>query len=176
MRTVILPTKPDRCHPLIDQPGVLPSAEMISRVDATGKGIVIDCSSPSLKPGKQTSSDLRRDFELHGSSSFLLDDRRPSSNVVTSYESSDFQFYQIAAAELAVDSKFEKRPISHPSFTVEEEPDCPDLALLQSFLTPTCLPAFQAGRLSAAVSYFEISISVLLWPPLATKRTRTSLF
>ncbi len=48
MRTVILPTKPDRRHPLIDQPGVLPSAEMISVVDATGKGIVIDCSSPSL--------------------------------------------------------------------------------------------------------------------------------
>lgn len=40
MRTVILPTKPDSRHPLIDQPGVLPSAEMVSVVDATGKGTV----------------------------------------------------------------------------------------------------------------------------------------
>ncbi len=52
MRTVILPTKPDRRHQLIDQPGVLPGAEMIGVVDATGKGIVVDCSSSSLKPSK----------------------------------------------------------------------------------------------------------------------------
>ncbi len=136
--------QPDRRHPLIDQSGVLPSAKVISVANATGKGIVIDCSSPSLKPGKQTSSDLRRDFELHGSSSFLLDDRRPSSNVVTSHETSDFQFYQIAAAELAVDGKIEKRPISHPSFTVQEEADCPDLTLLQGLLDANllaCIPS-----------------------------------
>lgn len=66
MRTVIFPTKPDRRHPLIHQPGVLPSAQMIGVVDATGKGIVIDCSSPSSKPSKQTSSNLGRNFELHG--------------------------------------------------------------------------------------------------------------
>lgn len=118
MRTVILPTKPDRRHPLIDQPGVLPSAEMISVVDATGKGIVIDSSSPSLQPGKQTSSDLGRNFELHGSSSLLLDDHRASSNFVASDECPDFKFDQIAAAELAVDGEIEKRSISHPSFTV----------------------------------------------------------
>jgi hypothetical protein len=112
MRTVILPTKPHRRHPLIDQSGVLPSAEMISVADATGKGIVIDCSSPSLKPGKQASSDLGCDFELHGSSSRLLDDHRPSSNVVAGYECPDFQLYQIAATELAFDGKNKKRPIS----------------------------------------------------------------
>ncbi len=103
---------------------------MISVADATGKGIVIDCSSPSLKPGKQTSSDLSRNFELHGSSSLLLDDHCPSSNVVAGDECPDFQLNQIAAAELAVDGKIEKRPISYPSFTVEEKADCPDLALL----------------------------------------------
>lgn len=102
---------------------------MISVVDATGKDIVIDCSSPSLKPGKQTSSDLGRSFELHGSSSLLLDDHRPSSNIVARDECPDFQLYQIAAAEFAVDGKIEKRPISHPSFTVEEEADCPDLGV-----------------------------------------------
>lgn len=92
MRPVILPTKPDRRHPLINQSGVLPSAEMISVVDATGKGIVIDCSSTSLKPGKQTGSDLGRNFELHGSSSLLLDDHRSSSNVVAGDECPIFSF------------------------------------------------------------------------------------
>jgi hypothetical protein len=139
MRTVILPTKPDRRHPLIDQPGVLSSAEMISVVDATGKGIVIDCSSPSLKPGEQTSSDLGRNFELHGSSGLLLDDHRTSSNFMTRDESPDFHFYQIAAKELAVDGKIEKRTISHPSFSVEKETHCPDLALLQGHLDANLL-------------------------------------
>lgn len=81
---------------------------MIRVVDATGKGIVIDCSSPSLKPGKQTSSDLGRDLELHGSSSLPLDDHRASSNFVARDNGPDFDFYQIAAAELAVDGKMEK--------------------------------------------------------------------
>jgi hypothetical protein len=112
---------------------------MISVVDATGEGIVIDCSSPSLKPGKQTSSDLGRNFELHGSSSLLLDDHRPSSNILAGDECPDFQLYQIAAAELAVDGKIEKRPISHPSFTVEEKADCPYLALLQGLLDANLL-------------------------------------
>ncbi|MDH4441825.1 MAG: hypothetical protein QE284_15735 [Rhizobium sp.] len=104
MRTVILPTKPDRRQPLIDQSGVLPSAELTSAVDATGKGIVIDCSSPSLKPGKQTRPDLNRNFELHGSSSLLLDDHRPSSNVVAGDECPDFQLCKIAAAETIDDA------------------------------------------------------------------------
>ncbi|WP_201269263.1 hypothetical protein [Sinorhizobium meliloti] len=36
-------------------------------------------------------------------------------------EGSDFDIYQIAAAELAVDGKIEQRTISHPSFSVEKE-------------------------------------------------------
>lgn len=90
MRSVILPTKPKCGHPFIDKSSVLPSAEMIGVVDATGKGIVIDCSSPSLKPGEQTSSDLGRKLELHGSSSLLLDDHRASSNILARDECPNF--------------------------------------------------------------------------------------
>jgi hypothetical protein len=59
MRAIILPPQPNRSDPLIDQSGVLPSAEMIGVADSTRKGIVIDRSSPSLKPGKQTCPDWR---------------------------------------------------------------------------------------------------------------------
>jgi hypothetical protein len=69
MRPVVLPAQSNSSDPLIDQSGVLPSAEMICVVYSTGKGIVIDRSSPSLKPGKQTSSDLGRNLELHGAQS-----------------------------------------------------------------------------------------------------------
>ncbi len=108
MRPVVLPTQPNSSDPLIDQSGVLPSAEMICVVSSTGKGIVIDCSSSSLKPCKQISSDLGRNLELHGASSLLLDDHRTSSNFVARDEGPDFHFYQIAAAELAVDGKIEQ--------------------------------------------------------------------
>lgn len=109
MRSIVFATRPDRRHPLVDQPGVLPDAEMFSVAYTTGEGIVIDCSSSALKPGKQTSSDSGRDIELHGPSSLLLDHRRTSSNVVADDECPDLQLYQIAAAELAVDGKIEKR-------------------------------------------------------------------
>jgi hypothetical protein len=144
MRTVILSTKPVPSDPLIDQSGVLPRAEMIDVVDTTGKGMVINCSSPSLKPSKQTCSDLGRDLELHGASSLLPDGHSASANVVAHDERPDFDFYQITAAERAVDGKIEQRMISHPSFSVEKEAPCPDLALLQGLLDANllaCVPS-----------------------------------
>jgi hypothetical protein len=63
---------------------------------------------------------------------------------MASDEGPDFEFYQIAAAELAIDRKVEKRAISRPSFSVEEEADCPDLALLQGLLDAnllSCVPS-----------------------------------
>ncbi|MGI0524051.1 hypothetical protein ABY43_07265 [Rhizobium giardinii] len=108
------------------------------------KGKVIDCSSPSLKPSKQTCPDFGRNLELHGASSLLLDDHRASSYFVARDEGSDFDLHQIAAAELAVDGKIEQRTISHPSFSVEKEAHCPNLALLQGLLDAnlsSCVPS-----------------------------------
>jgi hypothetical protein len=81
---------------------------------------------------------------LDGASSLLLDDDRASSNFVARDEGPDFDFYQIAAAELAVDGKIEQRSISHPSFSVEKKTHCPDLALLQGLLDANllaCVPS-----------------------------------
>lgn len=176
MRPVVLPTQPNSSDPLIDQSGVLPSAEMICVVYSTGKGIVIDCSSSSLKPCKQISSDLGRNLELHGASSLLLDDHRTSSNFVARDEGPDFHFYQIAAAELAVDGKIEQcTSLILPSRSRKKR-TAQIWRCFGGFLTPTCLPAFQAGRSSAAGSYCEIPISVLLWPPFAGGRTHCSRF
>ena len=76
-------------------------------MDPTGKGIVIDCSSPSLKPGKQACPDLGRDLELYGSSSPLLADHGTSSNILTCDEGPNFDLYEIAASELTVDDEIE---------------------------------------------------------------------
>lgn len=66
VRAVIFTRQPNGSDPFLDQPGVLASAEMIDMIDSAWKGIVIDCSSPSLQPGKQTCPDIDRKLELYG--------------------------------------------------------------------------------------------------------------
>ena len=99
---------------------------MICVIDPTGKGIVNDRSSPPLKPGTQGGPDLGRNL--------LLNDHRASANLFARDEGSDFDFNEIAVAELAVDGEIEQRTISHSPFSVQEEADRPNLALLQRFL------------------------------------------
>lgn len=146
---------------------------MISVVDATGKGIVIDCSSPSLKPGEQTSSDIGRNLELHGSSGLLLNDHRASSNFLARNESPYSHFYEIVARSfLSMARPKSARSLIPPSRSRKKR-TAQSWRCFKGFLTPTCWPAFQARRPSALGSYCEIPIAVLLWPPLATGRTRT---
>lgn len=101
------------------------------------KGKVIDCSSPSLKPSKQTCPDFGRNLELYGASSLLLNDHRASSYFVARDEGSDFDLHQIAAAELAVDGKIEQRTISHPSRSRKKR-TIQIWRCFRGFLTPTC--------------------------------------
>ena len=91
---------------------------MIGVVDPTGKGIVINCSSPSLKPGKQACPDLGRDLELYWTSSLLLNDHGTSSNFLACHEGPNFDLNEIAASELAIDGEIEQRAVSHSPLSV----------------------------------------------------------
>jgi hypothetical protein len=42
---VVFAPQPNRSHPLIDQSGILSSAEMIGMIDSTRKGVVVNCSA-----------------------------------------------------------------------------------------------------------------------------------
>lgn len=55
---------------------------MLGVINSTGKGVVIDSSSPTLKLGKQACPDLGRDLELYWTSSLLLNDRKRSADGV----------------------------------------------------------------------------------------------
>ena len=139
---------------------------MIRVVNATGEGIVIDCASSPLKPGEQASSDLVRNFELYRASRLLLDNHSANSSVMGRKERPDFRLYQVATAELAVDGEIEKHPISHPTFTVEEEADRPDLPLLHGLLDANlfaCVPRRSTccGRIILSDTHFSSPIATI---------------
>jgi hypothetical protein len=97
---------------------------------------------PSVKRAREKAEGIRRARKL--AQKKLNRDHRTSSNFVARDKSPYFHFYQIAAAELAVYGKIEKRTISHRSFSVEKETHCPDLALLQGLLDANllaCVPS-----------------------------------
>jgi len=66
---------------------------MICVIDPPGKGIVIDRSSPPLKPGAQAGPDLG--LSNCKTSSLLLNDHRTSSNCFARDEGSDFDLNEI---------------------------------------------------------------------------------
>lgn len=77
---------------------------MIAMIDPTGEGIVVNCSTSSFKPCKQTSPNVRRDLELHRTASLLLDDHGTDSDFCSCHESDYFDFNEIATAKLALKS------------------------------------------------------------------------
>lgn len=89
VRAVIFATQPDSGDPLIDQPGILASAEMIGMIDPARKCEIIYGAASPLKPREQACSDFRRNLELHRASGFLLDDRCACSDILARNESSD---------------------------------------------------------------------------------------
>ena len=54
VRAVVFASQPNCSDSLIAQFGILASAEMISMIDPTRKGVVIDCSASPFKQRKQT--------------------------------------------------------------------------------------------------------------------------
>jgi hypothetical protein len=100
-------------------------------VDATGKSVVVDRSSTTLKPCQQTRPGICRDLELNRTTGLLLNDPCSGSNFRSCDKFSDFHFYGIAAAQLAVDCEIKQRAISHASFPIKEKTDRPNLALFQ---------------------------------------------
>ncbi len=89
VRTVIFTTQPNRGYPLINQPGILVGAEMISLIDSARKCEVIYGAASPLKPREQACSDFRRNLELYRASGFLLYDRCSCSDILARNESSD---------------------------------------------------------------------------------------
>lgn len=73
---VILWAQPDPGHPLIDQPGILPGADVIGAVGAAGKNELVQRAAAALQPGQHAAAGRLGKLELDRPTSLLLDDTR----------------------------------------------------------------------------------------------------
>jgi hypothetical protein len=83
-------------------------------VDPAGECKILDRSAAPLKPCQEASTSIRHDFELNWPIGLLLDNHRPRSQLTAGDKIADPDLHQIAASQLAVDRKIEKRPVSKP--------------------------------------------------------------
>ncbi len=132
MRAIFLLAKTDGSHPLIHQPGILPGAQMVIWISSAGKREILHRALSPFELRQQTRFGITRDLELHRSAGLLLDDHRPSADVMTSHQRADLELDQIAAPQLAVDGQIKQRSVAHAALAVQEKPDCPDLTDLKT--------------------------------------------
>jgi hypothetical protein len=83
-----------------------------------------------LKPCFEALPRLGHDFKLHGSTGLLLDDSRAIAERSATHQVTNFELYEIAAAEFALDGAIEQRAVAQAPMFVEIEADRPDVARL----------------------------------------------
>ena len=71
-------------------------------IDAAGKDVIVDSSSPSIEPCQQAGSSILEQLELDGASCFLLHHNRPRSNLTAADKVTDFHLNEVTTPELAV--------------------------------------------------------------------------
>ncbi len=118
VRPVILPMQPNARHPLVHEPGVLPSADVSRMVDPAREGEVVERAAPTLKPSKDACAGRFKKLELNGPASLTLDDDGPGADLPATDEIADPDLHDVAAAQFAVDRQIEQRSVSDPSLLV----------------------------------------------------------
>jgi len=103
MRAIVTSHQADPCHPFIDKPGVLAGAKMPIMVNPAGKDIIVHRAAPPIEPSQQASPCVGEQFELNGSTCFLLHDDRTRSDLPAADDVAKLHLHQIAAPKFAVD-------------------------------------------------------------------------
>lgn len=108
VRAIVLAPQPDCCHPLVHEPGILPSADMVRVVGATREGIVVNRAAPVLQPRLEAGPSCFEQLELDRPAGLLLRDCGSRSHPAAADELTNPNFYDVAATQLAVDGKVEQ--------------------------------------------------------------------
>jgi hypothetical protein len=130
---------------------------MVIVVDAVWKRIITDTARTPLEPGEKAGPNIAGEFELDRTSGLLLNHHCPGSNFRPRDQVTGLDRDQIASAELAVDREIEQRTVSNPSFSIQEETDCPDLHLRQGTLGPHGLACIPCSPTSGCSITFQVS-------------------
>ena len=52
MGTVVLPAQSDPSDPFVDEPGILPGADMIGMINPAREGVVVESAPSTFEPGE----------------------------------------------------------------------------------------------------------------------------
>src|SRR5579859_2426844 len=131
MGPVILRAQSNPRHPFIDQPSILPSADMAIVIDPAWEDEFVNRAASDLQPGQHAAAGRLEELELNGAPGFLLDDDGARPNLSAADQLPDFDLHDITPAQFAVDREIEHRAVTEPPLLIEPEANGPDLRRLQ---------------------------------------------
>ncbi len=146
MRSIGRWIKPEFGDPAFQNPGVLPSAKMGRLVDSAWEQEVVRSKSSLLDPLLNCVARRRCDLKLHGTLRLLLHDDGSRGDLIAMTDVANLQLHQIAAPELAVNAKIEKRKFTNPVCHLKADPQRPNVLQLEGRLLTDDLSLFQGSR------------------------------
>lgn len=172
MGAVLFAPQANRRDPFIDQTGILSGTYGRRVINPARKRVVIHRPTTPLKPCEQAGTSVSHQLELNGTACLLLHHGRTGSYFRADDQGADFDLYEIAATQLAIDGEIEQGAITHRRSRSRKKRIAHTWRGFSARFAPTFRPAFQARRSCAAGSYCESPMMFLLRPPLAKRRTR----
>ncbi len=132
---VVLPAQPNPGHPLINEASVLPGADMIDMINPARKDEVDERTSSAFEPSEDAGAGRLKELELNGATGLLLNNDRSRANPAATDKLADLYFNDITSTQLTVDREIEHCTVAQPAFSIQPEPDSPDLLRLKGTFT-----------------------------------------
>jgi hypothetical protein len=158
MRSIILGMKTYADDPLVHETRVLSRTHMSHVFVAAREDEVVQGTASAFQPRTHRLAGRVHQLELDRSSCFLLNDDSAVAHTPARDHIANPHFDHVTAAQLAIDSKVEKRSVTKTSVLIQPEADGPDLLLLQcplgsdqSAFVPR--PEFMKGRAHRRVTH-----------------------
>lgn len=111
MSTIVLTRQTNSCYPFIDKPCILPRAYVGGMIGPARKGVIVQGTTPKLKPSKEARASIVHQLKLNRPACFLLDDGGTGSNFPIANDVANPDFHQVTATQLAIDCQIKKRAI-----------------------------------------------------------------
>src|SRR5579872_2022051 len=143
-------------------------------IGAAREGEVFERPTPVFQPSLYACASRFEQLEPDRTARLLLSDSGSGSHSAAADELTDPDFHDVAASQLAIDGKVEQRPIAQTPFSVEPEPDGPDLLRLESAFCADHASGVPRPSLPDRRVELRMSHLVLLLAGLAMKRIRSS--
>jgi hypothetical protein len=73
MGSVVFSAQSDPSHPFVNEPCILPRADMIGMINPAREGVVVESAPSTFEPGEQTATGRLEELELNGAPRFSVE-------------------------------------------------------------------------------------------------------